>query len=281
MRHAVVGVSGHDDIDEASGQPPRHVEDLGGVVTRSQVVWRAERAARTAGMRHHDNHLRTGRAQRRRLSADRVDQRRRGKTADVGGQGQRQRVVGHHADQPHANAGDRLEWRRPHIGPVHDRARRGVHQVGGQHRIARLPGARLERAARVAVGHPERPPVHRPELEVVVANCGRRVAKGVVGVDDHVAFGHVRLDPAEPGITGIEQHDAAAVGVTGRAQVGEVAAKHRQTAPAFARKHIAVQVGRADDRQGDDVRRLRCARGQGHRRRHHRRQWRQGDDAAP
>ena len=59
-----------------------------------------------------------------------------------------------------------------------------VDQVGGEERKLRLRRARLERAAWIVVADAGVRADHRAEVELVVADRGRRVAERVVGGDD-------------------------------------------------------------------------------------------------
>ena len=89
------------------------------------------------------------------------------------------------------------------------------------------------------------------EIELVVADHGRRVAERVVRVDDDGAFAQVRFDAGLIGVAGIDEHDGAAIGRTRGMQVVEVAAEQLEVTVPVAAEDVAVQIRGADDRERD------------------------------
>ena len=149
--------------------------------------------AGAAGMRDDDDDLGARGAQFRRFGDDCRRKGRDTKALHVDGKCRAQRVNRHHADDADLDAGGIDDDRRPDIGPVDDPVREVVNQVRGKERGICLGRARFEGASRVAHEHLARPGgVHRPEVEVVIADGRREVPHGVEGVNDHAPS--LRLD---------------------------------------------------------------------------------------
>ena len=143
---------------------------------------------------------------------------------------------------------------RPDVRPRHRASRDLVDQVGRQEREPRAGGRRLEGAAHVgrrAVGGcgVGGCGVERSVIELVVADGQRVIAQRVVGVDDERALRQVRLDPSLEGVACIQQQHRAAVPLSRRAEIAQIPAELRDASAPVPRKHAAVQVGGAHDRQ--------------------------------
>ena len=250
MGERAVRVPCGDDVHQARGQASRDLKDLRLGVARRKIRRALESIAAPARMRRDDDHFGARRAELRRLGGDRGRKRRDPQSLHVGGERQPQRIDRHDADDADFDAGGLDEHRRPDVRPLDRRPGRGVNQIRGEERIARVGGARLERASRVARQLSRRRRVDGPEIEIVVADGLRGVPHRVVRVDDEGAFAEIRFGVSLKCIAGVEQQDRAAVGRPGRAQVVHVAREQRQAAEAISRKGRPVEIAGADNRQG-------------------------------
>ena len=75
----------------------------------------------------------------------------------------------------------------------------------------------------------------------------------MVSVDDERAFAQVRFDSSLERIARVDQHHRTAVLGPCRAQIREIATEQRETAAAVARKHVAMEIRGADDRERHNI----------------------------
>ena len=100
MRDNGVCVPGDNRVDQAMGQRPRHLEDLGRGVARRQVGRIVEAVAAPAGVRRHEDDGCAPRPQFRGLARDRRGQWSHAQSADVRRQCRTHGDDGHDADDP-------------------------------------------------------------------------------------------------------------------------------------------------------------------------------------
>ncbi len=226
----VVGVASRDDVDQSFGQASRQRENLGRRIARGQIGGSIEPRARPAGMRRHDDHLGARGSQSRCFGGDRWRQWCDAQSLDVHGSRRRQCVNRHHANDADPHARSIHHNRGSDVGP-RDRSVRGdVNEVRSQKRIVRLGRARLQGAPHVA-GHLSRARcIHGSEVELVIADGCRRVAHGVVGIDDERALAQIGFHAVQKRIAGIQQQDGASIRCSHRAQVVDEASQQRKPA---------------------------------------------------
>ena len=250
--HALVGMTGDDGIERSARQLRNQVADLGRLFARREVGGIAELRAPAAGVDGEDDHGGPAGPKLLRLRRDGRVERRNREADGVAGDRRLQRAGGRAADDPDTHAGGFHEDGGLNVRPSYRRASPAVDEIRGHERKSRLCRARFQRTPRI-VGRRSRrrPRAHRAEIELVVADRGRRVSDRVVGVDDRRALVQVRFKRPLKHVAGVDhQHGAAIAGSCG-AQVLHEPGEHRESPSAIARHDRAVAIVGADDRQRD------------------------------